>query len=157
MDILTGEMVAFIKCGMSVLYHFEGVGIQEIPVSARDKDWLRTAVQGAWGSAASGNAAAGISAAINVALTKTNVSRSGSISGNASLLDDFVPYLIIHRPQQSLPQNFRKFKGYPSNITATLSSLSGYTEVEHINLSVPGATDEELVEIERLLKEGVII
>ena len=85
------------------------------------------------------------------------ISRSGDLSGAVGLLDDFLPYLIIHRPIQSLAENFKSFKGYPSNITATLSSLKGYTEVEYIHLKNIKATDAEIEEIEALLKEGVII
>ena len=73
-------------------------------------------------------------------------------------MDDFVPYLIIHRPIQSLAKTYAQNKGYTSNISATLSSLTGYTEVEYIHLTgINGATDSELNEIERLLKDGVII
>ena len=102
--------------------------------------------------------AAAISTAVNVAMAKTHVSRSGSMNGSVGLLDDFTPYLILHRPKQSLAADFKSFKGYPSNITAILSSLSGYTEVEYIHLTgINGATDTELTEIENLLKNGVII
>ena len=158
-DVLTGDVTAQLKCGMSVLYKWQGNCKATVPVSSEVNGAIEKIIKFA-GTAAGGAAANGgamISAAVNVALSKTGYARSGDLSGSVGLLDEFLPYLIVHRPVQSLPQNFRKFKGYPSNITATLSSLSGYTEVEHINLSVPGATDEELVEIERLLKEGVII
>ena len=91
-------------------------------------------------------------------MSKVNIQRSGDISGSTGLLDDFVPYLIIHRPVQSLAKDFKNFKGYPSNITAKLSTLTGYTEVEYVHLqNITGATDAELVMIERLLKSGVII
>jgi hypothetical protein len=56
-----------------------------------------------------------------------------------------------------MPKNFKQIKGYQSNITAVLSSLSGYTEVDFIHLENVKATDTELEEIETLLKEGVII
>ena len=38
-----------------------------------------------------------------------------------------------------------------------LKSLNGYTEVDYVHLSIPGATDAELNEIESLLKGGVLI
>lgn len=162
MDILTGNLTAQIKCGQSVLYKFNGIAKQTIPVTSRVNDALERAVKGAAITAAAGSgaglAAAAISTAINVAMAKTHVSRAGDISGVAGILDDFTPYLILHRPQQSIAKDFRNFKGYPSNISAVLSTLSGYTEVEYIHLEgITGATDAELNEIERLLKSGVII
>lgn len=161
-DVLTGDLTAQIKCGQSVLYKFNGNCKATVPVSSRVMDALRSFVTGTMGialaSTPTGVATATIAAAVNVAMSKTHVQRSGNISGAVGLLDDFIPYLIIHRPVQSLAQNFNMQKGYPSNITATLSSLRGYTEVEYVHLTgISGATDTELQEIESLLKEGVII
>lgn len=168
-DILTGDCIAFIKCGLSVLYHFTGNCRMTIPLSSKTTDALQNtigetgklltgaAMMGATGGAA---LAAGmtISSAANVASSKIRTGRTGDISGSASLMDSFTPYVIIHRPVQSLAKDYNKFKGYPSNITRKLSTLSGYTEVEHIHLQgIPNATDEEMNEIVRLLKQGIII
>lgn len=163
-DCFTGSCIAFIKCGQSVLYTYTGSLASHIPVSSTSSDRLKNMIQAvgstAVGLAGGGAAAAGIavSSAINVALSKTHVNRTGDLAGATSVMGDLVPYLIIHRPIQSLASNYKTFKGYPSNITRTLSALSGYTEVEHIHLTgITGATDTELNEIEQLLKSGVII
>lgn len=162
-DILTGDLVANIKCGQSVLYKYNGNFKETIPVSSRVSEKLQKVISGAGGLAAAALgggsfAAAAISAGVNVAFSKRNVTRSGDIQGVPGILDDFVPYLIIHRPVQSLPQNFKAFKGYPSNIKSSLSGITGYFEVEYIHLeNINSATDAELNEIETLLKSGVII
>ncbi|MBP5430873.1 hypothetical protein [Ruminococcus sp.] len=174
MDILTGDVLIHVKCGQSVLYKFTGNMKMQIPVSARDNTALGTAISGVAGliggaikgGMAGGGAGAvvggllggGLSTAASVATRKDHVSRSGDMSGSISLMDHFVPYLIIHRPQQSLAPNYNKFKGYPANLTLTLGACSGYTEVAHIHLTgISGATDTELNEIEQMLKAGVII
>lgn len=183
MDILTGDLSASIKCGQSVLYKFQGNCKATVPLTSRIFSALEALMKGAGSVASSyatgamtasakegatpetvhtaaGNAAAGaaINSAINVAMSKVQIQRSGDVSGSVGLLEEFVPYLIIHRPQQSLAKDFKQFKGYPSNISATLNSLSGYTEVEYIHLTgISGATDTELNEIESMLKSGVII
>lgn len=161
-SIFDGNLTAQLMCGNSVLYKWPGNVRETIPVTARVNDALQRIVSGAMGVASAGTGAgmamAAIGAAVNVAMSKTHVSRTGEMSGSTGLLDDFMPYLIIHRPIQSLAENFRNYKGYPSNIMATLSSLTGYTEVEYIHLTgIDGATDTELEEIETLLKSGVII
>lgn len=169
-DVLTGDCVINVKCGQSVLYKFTGNMKMQIPITSRDDNALGNTIKGtvgmlagalvggAVGSAPGAIAGAGVSAAGAVATHKVMVSRSGELTGNVGVLDEFTPYLIIHRPQQSLAVNYNKFKGYPSNLTLTLSSCSGYTEVEHIHLEgITGATDAELEEIETLLKGGVII
>ena len=67
------------------------------------------------------------------------------------------PYLIITRPKPAEADNFNKFYGKPSNKTVRLSSCSGYTRVKDVHVDNIVATDNELSEIEQLLKEGVII
>lgn len=164
-DVLTGDCVAYIKCGQSVLYSFTGNCLSHIPCTSQTSDLLAKGIA-AVGSIGVGmvagnpaSAAAGvISAATNVVTAKNHVQRSGDVAGSPGIMSEFTPYLIFHRPKQSLAKNYNKFKGYPSNITYTLSSLTGYTEVEHVHLTgISGATDAELNEIEKLLKEGVII
>lgn len=164
-DVLTGSCVAFIKCGPSVLYSFTGNCLSHIPVSGSSSDLLKTII-GTGSSMAIGlvagnpaSAAAGaIAGAVNTATAKNHVTRTGELAGAAGILGEFKPYVILHRPKQSLAKNYNKFKGYPSNITSKLSALRGYTEVEHIHLTnIEGATDAELQQIESLLKNGVII
>lgn len=163
-DVLTGDCIAFIKCGSSVLYRFNGNCKMQIPLTVQSNSAAADIHQRTpelVGKVATGGVMgavdASITAASSVAASKISTQRSGDISGSISLMDDFVPYLIIHRPKQSLAKDYNKFKGYPSNITRQLSTLKGYTEVEHVNLSVPGATDAELDEIKNLLQSGVII
>lgn len=188
-DALTGDCIAFIKCGMSVLYTFNGNCKMNIPLSARSTDFLQKVAAaaglaiGAVGVSVGGGAAlAGatkaaqieaaqktataadiqsnsmaVSSAANIASTKINTSRSGDISGGLSLMASFVPYFIIHRPVQSLAKDFNKFKGYTSNITKRLGDLTGFTEVEHVNLQgIPNATAAEMAEIKTALRNGVI-
>lgn len=169
-DLLTGECVAFIKCGQSVLYHFTGECKLQIPLTGQSTDLLQNTMKSAGnlvsslavGAAVGGGigmaAGAIISNAANVASTKINTNRTGDLGGARGIMDDFVPYMIIHRPVQSLAKDYNKFKGYTSNITSYLGVLSGYTEVEHIHLEgIPDATDAEMKEIESLLKSGVLL
>lgn len=171
-DIFTGDCLCNVKCGQSVLYKFAGNLKQDIPVSGRTNNMGIKGMLGAMTAFAGGmmggavggpvGAAMGVgatlSAAASVASSKITTSRSGSLSGSVGLLDDFVPFFIFHRPVQSLANNFKGHKGYPSNITRQLSNVSGYTEVEYINLqNIPNATDSEMEEIKSLLGSGVLI
>ena len=161
-SIFDGNLTAQLMCGNAVLYKWPGNVKEVIPVTAKVNDALQRVVSGVMGVATAGSgagmAAAAIGAAVNVAMAKTHVSRTGEMGGSTGLLDDFMPFLIIHRPIQSLAAGFKSQKGYPSNISSILSACSGYTEVEYIHLTgISGATDTELQEIEQLLKNGVII
>lgn len=164
-DVVTGACVIHLKSGNSVLYTWNTNIMAGHPISASSMSLLYQGIAGAVGSALSGMTAGvggavggAIGGAINVALSKhSSVSRGGSIAGNSGVLGNFTPYIIIHRPIQSLASGFAHFKGYPSNITTSLGSVSGYTEVESVHLNGITCTDSEKAEIEALLYNGVIL
>lgn len=170
-DILSGSVVAFVKCDNSVLYTYSGQCSIQVPVNGSNWNQLIqnaltvagavaiTAVSGGTAAPASGVAALGASAAVTstVMSSKPHISKSGSISGAAGAMSIKQPYLILTRPRQALPAYQNTYLGYPSHMTEKLSALKGFTEVEKIHLKNVLATDEELLEIERLLKEGVIL
>lgn len=163
-DILSGACTAFIKCGSSVLYEFIGQCSSSIPISAND--WTNVingviSIAGAIGSmvatgGASAPAAVGVIASNAVNTMKPSIEKSGSMSGTGGMLGIQKPYLILTRPNQALPASQNYFTGYPSFITEELANLSGYTEIDSIHLTGIPATEDELIEIENLLKKGVI-
>lgn len=89
--------------------------------------------------------------------SKPRIERTGSLAATTGQLAVQTPYLIISRAEQCLPVQYKHYRGYPSNITATLGDLSGYTEVENIRLNDLAATQGEIMEIYELLYRGVII
>lgn len=95
------------------------------------------------------------STAVNV--LKPSIGKSGSMSGTGGLMAIQKPYLILTRPRQAVPASQNHFMGYPSFMTAVVGTLSGYTEMEHIHLDGINATDNEIAEIEELLKGGVYL
>lgn len=164
-DILTGCAIAMLKCGDSVLYTYNTQIHTEIPYTMSSYGRLVQSIIGVAGTAIGATAGgagaligASIGGALGTAMTKhSDISRGGSLGGAVGVMGDFTPYLIIHRPIQSLASDFASKKGYPSNISATLSSVSGYTVVDKIHLTDIDCTDTERDEIHALLKEGVII
>lgn len=89
--------------------------------------------------------------------SKPHVERSGSLGGSIGLMSVQTPFIVRVIPRQSLPEGYKDYAGYPSNITAVLSSLSGFTKMEKVKLTGINATDDELSEIYRLLYSGVIL
>lgn len=163
-DILSGACCAYVKCGDSVLYSFTGQCASSIPITG--DNWTNV-INGALsiaGSIGSMVATGGMSAPMeidNIASTAVNsmkpsIEKSGSMGGTGGLLGVQTPYLILTRPRQALPKDQNVFKGYPAFITATMGDLSGYTEIETVHLEDIPATDAEIVEIENILKTGVI-
>lgn len=85
------------------------------------------------------------------------VAKGGALQGNAGYLGVGRPYLNITRPHVDIPNNFGKLNGYPCNKELNLGNLSGFTVVDEIQLKGFECTNDELGEIEDLLKEGVIL
>ena len=166
-DLLSGECVAVINLekeyGLkSVVYQYNGNILSRIPYSASNMSsyvntvlsTVSTGISG--GLIGTGGAIASVAVSSAFGAKKESVIKGGSASGGIGFLSPQRPYLIITRPDQSLPQNFNSFVGYPSNITKKLSTCKGYTEVEYIHLENIPATSAELDELDALLKAGVI-
>lgn len=166
-DILTGACVAELKCGDTVLYSWSGNCANEVPISG--SDW-RGSIASAIGIAATvagtalvtGGATAPMAASMvasvgaNSMNLKPTINRSGAISGSAGYMSQKRPYIIRSIPNLVIPTDQNKFIGYPSFVTASLGSLTGYNEIASIHLEGIPATGNELAEIETLLKGGVI-
>lgn len=166
-DILTGAAVCTLQSSISVLYEFPCNFAYQIPLTGSSMSGLYAGIIHAGVALASGAlvggtagavAATGLTSAVNVATSKgSEVERGGSLAGNGSILGHLTPYLVIHRPIQSLAADFRSFAGYPSNITATLGNCTGFTVVEEVHLDIGYATDTEKVELLNILKAGIVI
>lgn len=164
-DILTGACVAYVKCGDSVLYSYIGQCASSIPISGSDWTNMVNGIINASTAIGSMAATGGLTApmaASTIATTAVNtikpsIERSGSLSGTGGIMGNQVPYLILTRPRQALPELQNQFSGYPSFISSYLGDLVGYTEVDSIHLEGIPATGAELNEIESILKGGVIL
>ena len=92
---------------------------------------------------------------------KPTVARNGTPGSSAGYMGVQKPYLIKIVPRSAIAPNHIQLQGYPSNYGGTLASLSGYCEINEIQLNIDpsGAAPEvdEKTEIYRLLKGGVVI
>ena len=183
-DILTGSLVAFLKCGDSVLYEFNGACSSNIPVNSMNyastiENAIRIATNigttvataGASAPLSAGteatktaqNVARGISLAGSTAdgalSLKPNIDRAGSLGGTTGLLGNQTPYFIVTRPRLCKPKDQNKIKGYPAFINYSVSDLvgKGYTEFDTILLKNLYLTDDEKNELESILMGGVYL
>lgn len=178
-DVLSGALCATLSCVKgelnSVIYQWSGSCGVSLPITGANYNGILGSVLAvAAGATIAGASGASASAALNslrggVAVASTfagsalntfgsikgKVQKSGSFGANSGALGIMTPYFIVTRPVQSIPTSWQADKGYPSNISAQLGTLTGYTEVSEINLECSG-TEAEKEEIIRLLKSGVI-
>lgn len=94
----------------------------------------------------------------NVMGAKGVIGHTGALSSSISLAGLRTPYIMLEYPHQSLPAEYKKFVGYPSNIRTALSGVTGYTVCEQVIAYAPTeASGQELGEIISLLKGGVYL
>ena len=172
-DVITGACLAEVSIRRDsaggIIYTFGGSCIVQYPVSSGS---YMSVISGVLGTVASGvmagvsigtgntiGAVYGISgAAQSILNTHTNVQHSGGFTGCTGAMGGKIPYLIISRPQTELNGHEPHMSGLPSNDYITLSSRSGFIRCKHVHVvGIDNATASEKDEIERLLKQGVMI
>lgn len=90
---------------------------------------------------------------------------SNAEGGGVSTPIDTSCFLIISRPMWSNPLKYSKQFGYPSDISGTInasdttssSKFVGFLAVRSIKLDGIAATDDEIAEIDQLMKAGVYL
>lgn len=161
-DVYTGGCVARVFVNSSgvtqELYNFNGQCGLQLPVTSADYSSLVSrpllgATLGAVSGGVVGAVTGGLTGAMN---SKITYNRSNGFNSNTGAMTNQKPVLIIERPIVFNAQSYPSFYGNPTNWTVTLSQCTGYTRVKDIHLDKTKATNEEKLEIENLLKEGVI-
>nr|DAP73848.1 MAG TPA: hypothetical protein [Caudoviricetes sp.] len=157
-DVLTGACLAEVNVQRDssggTLYTFSGDAAVRYPVSSGSYMGIVSGLIGVATSIVSGNLLPALGGATRL---HTNVDRSGSFTGNSGAMGSKVPYIIISRPQTAMADKFETLSGYPSNTYTPLSACKGFTQVKYCHVENFSATETEKKEIERLLKEGVIL
>ena len=169
-DVLTGTCIAQVKVNKqnsnAVMYTFPGNCACQIPLTGTTYTGMVSTLIGLGNTAISvamdnpfgviSGAKQALQGAAEGAGTG-GVRQSGYFGSNAGALGIRIPYVIITHPVSYDAYLYNSQYGFPSNKTVSLGSVRGFTKVKDIHLSGIPCTDDELEEIERLLKEGVII
>lgn len=172
-DLLSGVCTAIVHANSQSLYSYSGNMAMFLPLSAGNWARMLTPIFGMVGGVATLSAGIGgvmggapllasTSMAVRGAesignLGGNSVSRSGGISGNAGIMGDYQPFIVVTRPINDKPTTYDTNIGQTYNKSAQLGTLSGFTVIEEAHIEGMNATDAEKQEIERLLKEGVIL
>ena len=148
----------------SKIFRFTGNCMQQLPISAKDYRKSVEAIAGVIGGASqgatSGNyAGAIVSVADGILNMGPQIVKSGNISDCLGMLDCLTPFVILHRPIRSIPEQYGSNLGYPSNKLSLISTCVGYTKVRSgtewtTNIH---CTDEEKQEIQNYLENGIYI
>lgn len=157
-DVYTGVCLAMLYIisanTRQLLYTFEGNCSVQIPLTSSDRTRIISGLITAGVSAFTGNPAGVVG---GIASMGINIERSGGFSGNAGAMGVKKPYVVISRAIDAQASHYNTMYGYPINKYGYLQNFRGYTRVQSVHVDIPDATSEEIIEIESLLKEGIII
>lgn len=164
-DVLTGaclaQIIVYKGNSWGTLYTYAGNCAVPLPLTSGSFTGVFSSLLATAGTAVFGGGAAMAAGALTGSILKggikQNIQRSGSIGSNVGALGIRTPYVIITRKIPLDAYLYETQYGFPANKTVTLGSLHGYTRVKDIHLSGIPCTDDELEQIESLLKDGVII
>lgn len=173
-DVMTHNIRYYIYADGIIQERIDGSVGYDIPLMATDQvNKSKSDIQGMLnlvdvakdiGSAAptAAGALGGIGAAASDSLSAyTNLAKKpaskiiGNISSCMNIYDIRYVYLKITETGNIKPGNLNAIYNYPSYYIGNSAALSGYCELQDIQLSC-AATDEEIAEIKSLLKGGVI-
>lgn len=166
-DVLTGACLANVEVnrdgGGGVIFSYGGSAIVSYPISSGSYvgvvSGALSVIAGVAGTIATGGGALPVLAGVASGIQKshTDIQHSGQFSGSAGAMGSKKPYLIISRPQTRMANNVKEYSGIPSNATLRIGDCTGFTQVKEVHLKISNAYDSEIMEIEQLLKSGVII
>lgn len=170
-DLFTGACLATIHVNRDgynpMMYQFTGVCSVEYPLTGGQHSSIINgffglmgagvaAAAGPTGIIAAGATAIGVASSVNQ-MARTQNARSGAFGANAGAMGIKKPYLIISRPQTKVARQDTHYTGYPTNYTDKVSSFTGIVKARQVHVNGINATDNELSQIETLLKDGIII
>lgn len=169
-DLFTGACLATILVNRDgcnpMMYQFTGVCSVEYPLTGGQHSSIINGFFGLMGAgvaAASVTGPAGLIAAAGTAfisganMAKMQNTRSGAFGANVGAMGIKKPYLIISRPQTKVARQDTHYTGYHTNYTDKVSSFTGIVKARQVHVNGINATDNELSQIETLLKDGIII
>lgn len=165
-NVIDGSFMVYIRSTssksqlyQSVIAQYSGVACSHFPLTGVNYSAMVSGILGAGIAAASGGTSAAVLgsaySAANTFAQGGNVQQSNGYNSTAALMGIRKPYLLIERPVASYSAKYAHSKGYPSNIATALSNVTGYTEIEDIDLTGIPLTQTEIEELRTLLSDGV--
>ena len=160
-DVITGVCTACFYANNIEIAKYSGTLAIDIPITASNRaqveaGYIRSAL-GALGSLATGNLL-GVAANGFGALTAHNsFTTKGSPSPSCDGFDEQKAFIIIDYPVYQEPTNFGHEYGYPCNLSLTLGNLSGFTQLQNVDVTGLAITENEREELKSLLESGIYL
>lgn len=160
-DVITGVCTACFYANNIEIAKYSGTLAIDIPITASNRaqveaGYIRSAL-GALGSLASGNLLGVAANGFGAVTAQNSFTTKGSPSPSCDGFDEQKAFIIIDYPVYQEPTNFGHEYGYPCNLSLTLGNLSGFTQLQNVDVTGLAITENEREELKRLLESGIYL
>ena len=115
----------------------------------------------ALGIAGAGIAGAAIGAKAVYGLSQNNINKFNvTKGGSSSMINEYLPQYVeftFEIQEDCAPDNYGQLYGYPSMMSGSVGSFSGFLKCQSVKLNCANATEAERNEIKQLLMSGIYI
>lgn len=160
-DVITGVCTACFYANNIEIAKYSGTLAIDIPITASNRaqveaGYIRSAL-GALGSLASGNLLGVAANGFGAVTAQNSFTTKGSPSPSCDGFDEQKAFIIIDYPVYQEPTNFGHEYGYPCNLSLTLGNLSGFTQLQNVDVTGLAITENEREELKNLLESGIYL
>lgn len=160
-DVITGVCTACFYTNNIEIAKYSGTLAIDIPITASNRaqveaGYIRSAL-GALGSLASGNLLGVATNGFGALTAHNSFTTKGSPSPSCDGFDEQKAFIIIDYPVYQEPTNFGHEYGYPCNLSLTLGNLSGFTQLQNVDVTGLAITENEREELKQLLESGIYL
>lgn len=160
-DVITGVCTACFYANNIEIAKYSGTLAIDIPITASNRaqveaGYIRSAL-GALGSLAAGNLLGAAANGFGALTAHNSFTTKGSPSPSCDGFDEQKAFIIIDYPVYQEPTNFGHEYGYPCNLSLTLGNLSGFTQLQNVDVTGLAITENEREELKSLLESGIYL
>ena len=160
-DVITGVCTACFYADNIEIAKYSGTIAIDIPITASNRaqveaGYIRSAL-GALGSLAAGNLLGVVANGFGALTAHNSFTTKGSPSPSCDGFDEQKAFIIIDYPVYQEPTNFGHEYGYPCNLSLTLGNLSGFTQLQNVDVTGLAITENEREELKTLLESGIYL
>lgn len=164
-DVITGVCTACFYANNIEIAKYSGTLAIDIPITASNRaqveaGLVRSALSGnigALGNIAASSLLTGNILGLSGFWGTNSFTTKGSPSPSCDGFDEQKAFIIIDYPVYQEPTNFGHEYGHPCNLSLTLGNLSGFTQLQNVDVTGLAITENEREELKQLLENGIYL
>lgn len=152
-DLINGSFTCSLKSGGKIVATYTGNCGVDIPITSNNRaqvetGYIRSALD------LSTNPINVVNVGLDIATSQFHSQTVGNMGATTGLCQNLTPYVLAERPIASQPSTYGHDIGFKCEQSKTISELSGYTEINNIDIKGLSCTENEKNMIAQILATG---